>query len=107
MKKYNLQLGALIATVLTLSILPVRLSEGQGADLVNLIGSETVIWLLCMAIWLASYHTYYTANLAKWQKLAASLVFCAALSNLFYFGSNPFFEDYPLKPMRELPIWIA
>jgi signal transduction histidine kinase len=34
-------------------------------------------------------------------------VFCAALSNLFYYGSNPFFEDYPLKPMREIPFGIA
>jgi signal transduction histidine kinase len=107
MKKYNLQLGASIATILTLSVLPVRLSEGQGAAPVNLIGSETVIWLLCMAIWMASYHTYYRVKLVKWQKVAVSLFFCAALSNLFYYGSNPFFEDYPLKPIRELPIWVG
>ncbi len=107
MKKYNLQLGASIAAVLTLSILPVRLSEGQSADPVNLIGSEIVIWLLCMSIWLASYRTYYRTNLVKWQRIAVSLVFCAALSNLFYYLSNPFFEDYPLKPIRELPFWIA
>ncbi|WP_342085605.1 sensor histidine kinase [Dyadobacter sp. OTU695] len=107
MKKYNLQLGASIAAVLTLSILPVRLSEGQSADPVNLIGSEIGIWLMCMSIWLVSYHTYYRANLAKWQRIAVSLVFCAILSNLFYYVSNPFFEDYPLKPIRELPFWIA
>lgn len=107
MKKYNLQLGASIAAVLTLSILPVRLSEGQSADPVNLIGSEIVIWLMCMSIWLVSYRTYYRENLAKWQKIAVSLVFCAILSNVFYYVSNPFFEDYPLKPIRELPFWIA
>lgn len=107
MKKYNLQLGASIAAVLTLSILPVRLSEGQIADPVNLIGSETVIWLMCMSIWLASYHTYYRTNWVKWQKIGVSLFFCAILSNLIYYVSNPFFEDYPLKPLRELPFWIA
>lgn len=107
MKKYNLQLGASISTVLTLSILPVRLSEGQATDPINLIGSETVIWLMCMSVWLMSYHTYYRADLVKWQKIAVSMFFCAAFSNLFYFGSNPFFEDYPLKPMRELPFGIA
>ena len=107
MKKYNLPLGASIAAVLTLSILPVRLSEGQAADPVNLIGSETVIWLMCMSIWLVSYHICYREDLAKWQKIAVSFVFCAFLSNLFYRASAPFFEDYPLKPIRELPFWIA
>lgn len=107
MKKYNLQLGASIAAVLTLSILPVRLSEGQAADPLNLIGSETVIWLMCMSIWIASYHIYYRENLVKWQKIAISMFFCAVLSNLYYRVSNPFFEDYPLKPLHELPFWIA
>lgn len=107
MKKYNLKLGTLIATVLTLSLLPVRLSEGQADDPVNLIGSETVIWLMCMSMWLATYHTYYRTHLARWQKVVMALVFCAAASNLFYYGSNPFFEDYPIKPIRQLPFWIA
>ncbi|WP_426295154.1 sensor histidine kinase [Dyadobacter endophyticus] len=107
MKKYNSRLGALMATVVTVSILPVRLSEGQAANPVNLIGSETVIWLMCMSIWLVSYYTYYRPGLVTWQKLVVSLIFCAILSNLFYYCSNPFFEDYPLKPIRELPFWIA
>jgi signal transduction histidine kinase len=105
MKKYSVQLGVLIATVLTFSILPVRLSEGQGADPVNLIGSQTVIWLMCMSMWLLTYHIYYTTQWAKWQKIGISLLLCAALSNFYYY--NPFFEDYPLKPIRELPFWIA
>lgn len=107
MKKYNSRLGALMATVIAVSILPVRLSEGQWANPVNLIGSETVIWLMCMAIWLVSYYTYYRPGLVTWQKLVVSLIICAILSNVFYYGSNPFFEDYPLKPIRELPFWIA
>lgn len=107
MKKYNLQLGVLIATVVTLSIVPVRLAEGQGANLVSLIGSEIVIWLMCMATWLSSYQTYYKLNLAQWQKIAVSLVLCAVISNLFFLASFRLFEDYPLKTMQELPLWIV
>lgn len=107
MKKYNLKLGTSIASVMTLSLLPVRISEGQAKDLVNLIGSETVIWLMCMSMWLVTYHIYYRTDLARWQKVVMALVFCAAASVLFYYGSNPFFEDYPIKPMRLLPFWIA
>ena len=47
MKKYNLKLGTLIASVLTLSLLSVRLSEGHAKDRVNQIGSEQVIRLWC------------------------------------------------------------
>ncbi|WP_353718690.1 hypothetical protein [Dyadobacter sp. 676] len=46
LKKYQVALGLIIATFTTLGILPVRISEGQGKDLFNLIGSEIVIWLL-------------------------------------------------------------
>lgn len=106
MKKYNLQLGALMATVVTLAIVPVRLAEGQGANPVSLIGSEIVIWLMCMATWLSSYKTYYRFSLPKWQKIAVALLFCAVISNLFFMASFRMFEDYPLKSMRELPLWI-
>ncbi|MBO9611245.1 MAG: HAMP domain-containing histidine kinase [Dyadobacter sp.] len=106
MKKYNLQLGAVMATVVTLSIVPVRLAEGQGANLVSLVGSEIVIWLMCMATWLSSYQTYYKFKLVKWQKIAVALLFCAVISNLFFLASFRLFEDYPLKSMRELPLWI-
>lgn len=106
-KRYNLQLGAVIATVLATSILPVRLSEGQGHNPINLIGSEIVIWVMCATMWTATYHIYYRIGTAKWQKFVIALLVCGALSNLFYFGSNPLFEDYPLKPMRELPFWLA
>jgi signal transduction histidine kinase len=107
MKKYNLQLGALIATIVALSVLPVRLSEGQGSNPFNLIGSEIVICMMCMSVWTATYQVYYHVQMAKWKKMVISFLICAALSNLFYWGSNPFFEDYPLRPMRELPFWIA
>ena len=63
---------------------PVRLAEGQGVNPVSLIGSEFVIWLMCMATWLSSYQTYYRFNLVKWQKIAVALFFCAVISNLFF-----------------------
>ncbi|WP_177194211.1 sensor histidine kinase KdpD [Dyadobacter sp. SG02] len=106
MRKYNLQLGASMATVVTLAIVPVRLSEGQGANMVSLVGSEIVIWLMCMATWLSSYQTYHRLRLAKWQKIAIALALCAVISNLFFLASFRMFEDYPLKSMRDLPLWI-
>lgn len=105
-KKYNLQLGALIATVVTLAIVPVRLSEGQGANLVSLIGSEVVIWLMCLATWLSSYQAYHRFNIVKWQKVALALLFCAVISNVFFLASFRFFADYPIKSVRELPLWL-
>lgn len=107
MKKYNPQLGTLIATVVTLSVIPIRLSEGQGKNPLNLIGSEIVIWIMCLTIWVATYQVYYRLNLRKWNKIIVALLVCATLSNLFYWTSNPIFEDYPVKPMREFPLWIA
>lgn len=107
MKKYNLLLGALLATVVTLSIVPARLSEGQGANPVSMIGSEIVIWLMCVGIWLACYHTYYRLNLVKWKKIVVSLVLSIAISNLYFFGSIPFFGDNPFKSVSQLPLWIV
>ena len=107
MKKYKPTLGLLIATLLAISILPVRISEGQGNDPFNLIGSELVIWTMCFAIWCATYFIQLQFQLRKWQKIALSIVLCAVLSNLFYYAFNPFFEDYPTTPMRKYPLAFA
>ncbi|WP_169409436.1 sensor histidine kinase [Dyadobacter beijingensis] len=106
MKKYNLRLGLLLATIVTLAIVPVRLAEGQGANLFTLIGSEIVIWLMCIATWLSGYETYYRLKLVKWQKIAVALLLCAVISNVFFLCSFRMFDDYPLKNMRDLPLWI-
>ena len=107
MKKYNIVLGLISATVLTTAMIPVRLSQGQGSDPYNLIGSEIVIWVMCLTAWCATYHIQLQSRLPKWAKLGLSLLTCAVLSNLFYYASNPFFEDYPLSPMLQYPFGIA
>lgn len=107
MKEYNIKLGATVSTVLTLGILPIRLTTGHGDDPINLIGSETVIWFLCFTIWLSSCYIHNWSGPNKWIKLALSFVSFAIFSNLYYFITNPFFEDYPDEPLRSLPAWIA
>ena len=107
MKKFKPSLGLLIASLLTVSMLPVRISEGQGSDPHNLIGSEIVIWTMCFTSWCITYFIQLQFQLHKWQKIALSLVLCAVLSNLFYYTFNPFFEDYPLTPMRQYPLAFA
>ena len=107
MKKYKTTLGLIISTLITLGMLPSRLSQGQGEDLQNLIGSELVIWTMCFASWCTTYFIQTQLQLKKWQKIALSLALCAVLSNLFYYSFNPFFEDYPLTPMRQYPLPYA
>ncbi len=101
MKKYNVALGLIMATLLTASMLPIRLSEGQGNNPYNLIGSEIVIWTMCLSSWCAVYYVQLHFHVRKWQQIGLSLVICVFLSILFYYTSNPFFEDYPLFPLRQ------
>jgi signal transduction histidine kinase len=107
MKKYNPTLGLLIGTLLTVALLPVRISEGQGKNLYNLIGSELIIWVMCFTSWCFTHFIQQELQVPKWQKIALSLMLCAVFSNLFYYISNPFFEDYPLSPMRQYPLAFA
>lgn len=107
MKSYNLRLGALISLFLTLSVVPIRISQGQDLNLVNLIGSEMVIALMIMTMWISIYRVNHHVDAAGWQKIILCALICAALSNCFYWMSNPVFEDYPVKPMRTLPLWLA
>lgn len=55
MKKYKIILGLIISTLITLGMLPSRLSQGQGDDLQNLIGSELVIWAMRFTSWCTTY----------------------------------------------------
>ncbi|MBE9462163.1 sensor histidine kinase [Dyadobacter subterraneus] len=107
MKKYKPVLGVLIATLLTVAVLPVRISEGQGNDPSNLVGSELVIWTMCFTTWCVTYFAQLQSKLQKWQKIALSLLLCAVISNIFYWTFNPFFEDYPTTPMRHYPLAFA
>lgn len=106
-KQYNLPLGTLLSTVITLAIIPVRLAEGQGANLVSLIGSEFVIWLMCLTTWLSCCQTYYRLHSPKWQKVAVALILSALISNFFFLASFRFFDDYPPKSMQNLSLWVV
>lgn len=107
MKSCNLRLGALISAFLALSVVPIRVSQGQDLNLFNLIGSEIIIALMILTMWISTYHLYHNVHAPGWQKIIVCIVACAALSNCFYWLSNPVFEDYPIKPMRTLPLWLA
>ncbi len=98
-EKYSLPLGLFVATFITLALLPVRIAEGQGNDLVNLIGSEVVIWLMILASWMGINRVFKSQVPYNYQKLILSVLVCMIASILFYTISNPFFEDFPTAPM--------
>lgn len=100
-------LGLIVATILTTALLPVRLSEGQGKDPVNLIGSQTVIWCLWFFSWAGSHYIQRETQFRNWQKVALSVLLCMVLSIVLYHSSNPFFEDYPNAPIRNNTFWVG
>jgi signal transduction histidine kinase len=107
LKKYQPGLGLIIATFVTISLLPIRLSEGQGKNPINLIGSEVVIWLLFLSCWLGAQVIHQKIRLAGWKKIILSVALCIVLSNVFYHLSNPFFEDFPMAPIRNNSFWVG
>ncbi len=98
-EKYSLPLGLFVGTFITLALLPVRIAEGQDNDLVNLVGSEIVIWLMLLTCWAGINRVFKSQVLYNYQKLILSVVVCMIASILFYTLSNPFFEDFPTAPM--------
>jgi signal transduction histidine kinase len=107
LKKYQIGIGLVASALLTLSIVPIRLSEGQGADITNLAGSEFVIYLLFMTCWMGIQFIQQQTRFRNWQKILFSVVLCIGLSIVFYHVSNPFFEDYPLAPIRKNTFWVG
>ena len=98
-EKYSLPLGLFVSTFITLSLLPVRIAEGQSKDLANLVGSEVVIWLMLLTSWVGINRVFKNQALQNYQKLILSVLVCIVVSILFYTISNPFFEDFPTAPM--------
>ncbi|WP_439556100.1 sensor histidine kinase [Dyadobacter sp.] len=95
MNKHLHRAGIIVALSIPLFVLPARISEGQWADPVNLIGSEIVIFLMSLACWYSIH--YIQQRFARWQGLILSLLCCCLLSNVFYFTFNPFFKDFPFR----------
>lgn len=89
--------GLILCLVLSLSVLPARLREGQGTDIVNLAGSQTMILILCFTCWLTIMYMLKKPGLpATWMKVVAGMILCGLLSDIFYFTMKPVFEDYPM-----------
>ncbi|KQS27105.1 HAMP domain-containing sensor histidine kinase [Dyadobacter sp. Leaf189] len=95
MNKHLHKAGIIVAISIPLFVLPARISEGQWADPVNLIGSEIVIFLMSLACWYSIH--YIQQRFARWQGLILSLLCCCLLSNVFYFTFNPIFKDFPFR----------
>ncbi len=90
--------------MLPLFILPIRLRQGQGKDMVNLVGSEIVISLMCLTCSISVFYLLRISVLPyRWMGLVLAAFCCGCLSIFFYFSSNFFFEDYPESPMRQMP----
>jgi signal transduction histidine kinase len=107
LKKYQVGLGLIISVFLAVAMLPIRLTEGQGKDPVNLIGSEIVICCLWLSCWLGTHVIQHKTQVRNWQKIVLSILLCIVLSIVFYHASNPFFEDYPLAPIRKNSFWVG
>lgn len=107
MRRNQIKLGLVISSFITVALLPARLSQGQGKDAVNLIGSEVGIWCLCFSSWALTCYLQKTKLLKTWQKVITAFLCCSILSVLFYHVYNPYFEDYPLEPVIRLDPWIG
>ncbi|SDL17128.1 sensor histidine kinase [Siphonobacter aquaeclarae] len=108
MTHYHLKPGAILSLNLSLAVLSTRLAQGQGKDVVNLVGSEIVIAIMCFAVWLSSMYILREPRVPRnWQKFCVALPAAMVISVVFYFGGNLFFEDYPLQPIRELPWYLG
>ncbi len=97
-EKYNLPLGLFISTFVTLSLLPLRIAQGQDNDVTNLIGSEVVIWVMFLTCWVGINRVFKSGLRHNYQKLILSVLVCMIVSILSYTIFNPFFEDFPTAP---------
>lgn len=105
---YHLKPGVVLSLNLSLAVLSTRLVQGQGKDVVNLVGSEIVIALMCFAIWITTVYVLRAPRISgPWLKAVCAVAIAVVLSVAFYFAGNVFFEDYPLLPIRELPWYLG
>lgn len=97
--------GLFLTFLLANSVLGARLREGQWRNPVNLIGSQTIIFGWCFLVWLVAVYAVQTHYISRWLKLTGTLCIAALLSVAFYYLSP--FEDFPLEPIRQLPLGRA
>ena len=92
--------GLIVSASIPVFILPARITEGQWKDPVNLIGSEIVIFIMCLACWYTIMFIQNQEKLPFFVKLALSVLACCVLSNLFFFAFNPYFKDFPFRTVQ-------
>jgi hypothetical protein len=107
LKNFQLAPGLIFAFILSNTVLPVRIMQGQAKDLVNLVGSQIVIFILCLCCWLLTVFILRSINRWQWLKVALSMIGCAILSIVFYYSLHTFFEDFPLDPLTNHSIYIG
>lgn len=101
------KLGIIICSFINLALIPVRLTQGQGEDMFNLIGSQIGIWVMCFSSWALTCRIERQRSLPSWQRIALAMLSCSALSIAFYYAYNPYFEDYPMQPIFGLDRWVG
>ena len=99
--------GLIVAASIPIFVLPARIAEGQHKNLVNLIGSEIVIFLMSLACWYAIIYIQKQQKLHLIVKVLLSVLACCMFSNVFFFTFNPIFKDFPFRTVvHPLPIRI-
>jgi len=99
--------GLIVAASIPIFVLPARIAEGQHKNMVNLIGSEIVIFLMSLACWYAIIYIQKQQKLHLIVKVLLSVLACCMFSNVFFFTFNPIFKDFPFRTVvHPLPIRI-
>jgi sensor histidine kinase YesM len=97
-KKLLLVPGLIFALLLSVMILPPRLAAGRTNDLVNLIGSQVLLFFFCLSCWLLNIYILRSFRAANLVKFVFSILGCILLALVFYYGLHTFFGDFPSDP---------
>lgn len=106
LKKYNVVPTIIACLILSQAVVGLRVSEGQGEDLNNLIGSQIIIFLMTLTI----SFSIQSINVSKIStsrtfKIFLSIIISAVISTLTYYISP--YEDFPLSPLRNTSLSTA
>ncbi len=104
MKRYQLKLGLALSVLLSLIVLPVLLSEGQGQDLYTLLRSVLILCIMCFLCWVSIIMAQKNPMLKAWEQVLIALSLNVVISNLFYFAPINLFGDYPINPAQNDPL---
>lgn len=97
-KKLLLVPGLIFALLLSVMILPPRLAAGRTNDLVNLIGSQVLLFFLCISCWILNIYILRSFRSTNLVKFLFSILGCILLALVFYSGLHTLFGDFPTDP---------